>query len=153
MNPSDNNTKKRKLDDQNDVVSPPPSPDDIRKVLAPLPPQHLSEIIVTASLIHPDVFRIVRAVADNDVTQRHLYVKGLDFRTTSASLRSVFAAYGELEEAEVAVTKKGKGRGYGNVIFRNVGSAMLALKEPVKVVDGRMTVSALNVDRVVEFWF
>nr|GEX10100.1 UBP1-associated protein 2C-like [Tanacetum cinerariifolium] len=142
MNPSENNTKKRKLD-QNDAVS----PDDIRKVLAPLTPQQLSEIIVTASFLHPDVSRIVRALADNDVTQRHLYVRSLDPKTTSASLRSVFAAFGELEEAEVAVNKKGKSRGYGHVTFRNAGSAMLALQEPVKVVDGRMTVSALNVDR------
>ncbi|PWA36852.1 Nucleotide-binding, alpha-beta plait [Artemisia annua] len=105
----------------------------------------------SASLNHPDVLDDVRALADIDITQRNidvtqrrLYVVGLDLKTTSASLRSVFAPYGKLEQAMVIKNKATrKSNRYGLVIYKHVDSALLALKEPSKVIDGRMSFSML----------
>jgi len=71
-------------------------------------------------------------------------VRGLGWETTSDSLRAIFSAYGDLEEAVVITDKNtGRSKGYGFVTFRHADSAVLALKEPSKKIDGRMTVTQL----------
>lgn len=152
------NAKKRKVEENGDADSPPPqsrdeatvsaiatlSAEDIRKILQPLSSDQLVDLLQSASLRHPDVLDAVRAVADRDSTSRKLFVRGLAGETTTETLRGVFSAYGDLDEAIVIFDKAtGRSKGYGFVVFRHVDGAILALKDPSKKIDGRMTVTQL----------
>ncbi|XP_028755518.1 UBP1-associated protein 2C [Neltuma alba] len=140
-------TKKRKLDD-NGVVPPDSdlnlTPSDARKIIERFSPEQLIDVLQEAVARHADVLDAVRSIADPDVTQRKLFIRGLGWETTTDGLRSLFSAYGELEEAIVILDKAtGKSKGYGFVTFKHVDGALLALKEPSKRIDGRVTVTQL----------
>ncbi|KAK9268070.1 hypothetical protein L1049_010509 [Liquidambar formosana] len=148
MDPS----KKRKPDENGTAVlgggdiDPPPglTPEDVRRIIESFTQDQFIDILQTASVRHRDVLDAVRAIADRDPAQRKLFIRGLGFETTTERLRSVFSSYGELEEAIVIVDKaSGKSRGYGFVTFKHIDGALLALKEPSKQIDGRMTVTQL----------
>ncbi|XP_055801640.1 UBP1-associated protein 2C-like [Solanum dulcamara] len=140
--------KKRKLED-NGVVTDVPvagrlSIEDARKILESVTPEQMLEILQSAVVRHTDVLEQVRVIADRDTTQRKLFVRGLGWETTTEKIRSIFGNYGELEEAVVILDKAtGKSKGYGFVTFKHVDGALLALKEPSKKIDGRMTVTQL----------
>ncbi|TKY66442.1 UBP1-associated protein 2C [Spatholobus suberectus] len=139
-------TKKRKLDENGFTDSDPLklSPSDARKLIERFSPDQLLDILQDAVVRHPDVLAAVRAVADPDVSQRKLFIRGLGWDTTTDGLRSLFSAYGDLEEAVVILDKAtGKSKGYGFVTFRHVDGALLALREPSKRIDGRVTVTQL----------
>ncbi|KAL3643502.1 hypothetical protein CASFOL_014317 [Castilleja foliolosa] len=122
------------------------SPEDAEKILEPFTKEQLLPILRAAILRHPDVLESVRAVADADPVQRKLFVRGLGWETTTEKLRQVFSAYGELDEANsIVITDKttGKSKGYGFVTFKHIDAAILALKEPNKKIDGRITVTHL----------
>ncbi|XP_021773779.1 UBP1-associated protein 2C-like [Chenopodium quinoa] len=140
-------TKKRKLDENGLSESDLPlklTPDDVRKIIESFSPDQLRDILQNAAVSNPDVLQAVRVIADRDVTQRKLFIRGLGWETTSESLRSVFAAYGELEEAVVILDKNtAKSKGYGFVTYKHIDGAVLALKEPSKKIDGRVAVAQL----------
>ncbi|KAE9597222.1 hypothetical protein Lal_00007737 [Lupinus albus] len=148
-------TKKRKTEHNGDAAeSPPQSPstlataaltsDDIRKILQPFTQHQLLDLLQSASLRHPDVLDSVRTLADRDTALRKLFVRGLSGETTTDNLRAVFSAFDELDEAIVIMDKTtGKSKGYGFVTFKHVDGAILALKEPSKRIDGRITVTQL----------
>nr|GME09677.1 UBP1-associated protein 2C-like [Ipomoea batatas] len=155
-------TKKRKADENgasypapNDIIgagvaagAPPPlgilSPDDADRILEPFSKEQLISVLRNAVLRHPDILEAVRAVADADTTQRKLFVRGLGWETTTEKLRQVFSIYGELDEAIVITDKNtGKSKGYGFVTFKHIDAAIMALKEPNKKIDGRITVTQL----------
>ena len=145
-------TKKRKLDENG--VAPPstdvdPSlpkltPEDVRKIVDRIEKDKLLDIVAAAAARHVDVLDGVRALADSDSSQRKLFIRGLGWDTTTDGLRTLFSSYGELEEAVVILDKQtGKSKGYGFVTFKHVDGALLALKEPSKRIDGRVTVTQL----------
>ncbi|CAI8606913.1 unnamed protein product [Vicia faba] len=140
-------TKKRKLDEngfggESDHLK--LSPSEARKVIERFTPDQLINILQDAVIRHPDVLSAVRAIVDTDISQRKLFIRGLGWDTTTDGLRSLFSTYGELEEAIVIVDKAtGKSKGYGFVTFRHVDGALLALREPSKRIDGRVTVTQL----------
>ena len=74
------------------------------------------------------------------------------FKTTYGSLRSLYATYGKLDEAIVIFDKNtAKSKGYDFVTVKNADGALLALKEPSKKIDDRITVTefaAAGVDPV-----
>lgn len=71
-------------------------------------------------------------------------MRGLGWDTTSDTLKTVFAQFGEVEEGAVILDKgTGKSRGFGFVTFRHMDGAQRSLKEPSKRIDGRMTVCQL----------
>ncbi|PQQ03310.1 UBP1-associated protein 2C [Prunus yedoensis var. nudiflora] len=108
----------------------------------PLTQDQLIDILQNAVVRHPDVLDSVRSVTDKDSTLRKLFIRGLGADTTSDSLRSLFSAFGDLDEAIVIPDKAtGKSKGYGFVTFKHADSALLALKEPSKKIDGRVTVT------------
>lgn len=143
-------TKKRKLEENGtltpDVQDPTfkLTPEDARRILEPFSQDQLLEILQKAAVSHPDVLDAVRSIADRDVTQRKLFIRGLGWETTSDSLRSVFASFGDLEEAVVILDKNtGKSKGYGFVTYKHIDGAVLALKDPSKKIDGRVAVAQL----------
>jgi heterogeneous nuclear ribonucleoprotein A1/A3 len=118
--------------------------EDILRLLEPLSRDQLAEIAVAAALVSVAALDAVRAAADRDPALRKLFVRGLGWESTSDSLRAIFSAFGDLEEAVVITDKAtGRSKGYGFVTFRHADSAVLALKEPSKKIDGRMTVTQL----------
>ncbi|CAM8992229.1 hypothetical protein QQ045_009283 [Rhodiola kirilowii] len=147
-------TKKRKIEDNGigflptDVSSGEQlvrlTPDDARKIIESFSKDQLLEILQSAVLRHGDVLDSVRSIADRDTAQRKLFIRGLGWDTTTEGLRTLFSSYGELEEAVVIMDKTtGKSKGYGFVTFKHVDGALLALKEPSKKIDGRVTVTQL----------
>lgn len=143
-------TKKRKIDENGAAATDGDasplllSPDDARKMIEPLSKDQLIDILKDAVVRHPDVLDSVRTIADPDITNRKLFIRGLGWETTTEGLRSLFSSYGELEEAVVILDKNtGKSKGYGFVTFKHVDGALLALKEPSKKIDGRVTVTQL----------
>ncbi|KAL9366713.1 hypothetical protein Peur_037912 [Populus x canadensis] len=146
-------TKKRKLE-ENGIVSSTTdldspyklTPQDARKMMERFTPDQLLDILQNAVVRHPDILDAVRSVADPDATQRKLFIRGLGWETTTENLRNLFSTYGELEEAVVILDKNtGKSKGYGFVIYKHVDGALLALKEPSKKIDGRVTVTQLAI--------
>ncbi|RDX81614.1 UBP1-associated protein 2C, partial [Mucuna pruriens] len=138
--------KKRKLEENgfNDSDPLKLSPSEARKLIERFTPDQLLEILQNAVVRHPDVLAAVRAASDPDVSQRKLFIRGLGWDTTTDGLRSLFSTYGDLEEAVVILDKAtGKSKGYGFVTFRHVDGALLALREPSKRIDGRVTVTQL----------
>ncbi|KAG5569139.1 hypothetical protein H5410_058905 [Solanum commersonii] len=140
--------KKRKLED-NGVVTDVPvasrlSIEDARKILESVTSDQMLEILQNAVVRHPDVLDQVREISDRDATKRKLFVRGLGWETTTEKIRSIFGTFGELEEAVVILDKNtGKSKGYGFVTFKHVDGALLALKQPSKHIDGRVTVTQL----------
>ncbi|KAJ0250460.1 RNA recognition motif domain-containing protein [Hirschfeldia incana] len=146
--------KKRRLDENgngllNDghvttTISTRLTPHDARKIIERFSTDQLLDILQEAVARHPDVLDLVRSTADSDVSQRKLFIRGLAAETTTEGLRSLFSTYGDLEEAVVILDKvTAKSKGYGFVTFRHVDGALLALKDPSKKIDGRVTVTQL----------
>ncbi|KMT11496.1 hypothetical protein BVRB_5g108190 [Beta vulgaris subsp. vulgaris] len=153
--------KKRKADENGNsfvtdqtLISPteltPPSEnqtltlDDARKLLEPFTHEQILSLLQSAVVRYSDVLSSARALADSDVSRRKLFVPGLGPNTTTDSLKSLFSTYGELDEAVVITDKTtGKSKGYGFVTFKHVDGALLALRQPSKKIDGRMTVTHL----------
>ncbi|GJW51834.1 UBP1-associated protein 2C-like protein [Tanacetum coccineum] len=137
-----NQSKKRKTETLNDTVS--LTQQDALKILQPLTKDQLISILQT--LITHDVAALsaVRSIADTDPSHRKLFIRGIGWDTTTATLKSVFEQYGEVEEGLVIVDKAtNKLKGYGFVTFKHIDGAVKALVEPSKKIDGRITVAQL----------
>ncbi|XP_073302115.1 UBP1-associated protein 2C-like isoform X2 [Primulina huaijiensis] len=127
-------------------LSPSMSPEDAEKIIEPFTKEQILPILRAAIVRHPDVLEAVRTVADADPVQRKLFVRGLGWETSTEKLREVFSAYGEIDEGNsIVITDKntGKSKGYGFVTFKHIDAAVLALKDPNKKIDGRITVTQL----------
>ncbi|XP_047951105.1 UBP1-associated protein 2C isoform X2 [Salvia hispanica] len=138
--------KKRKIDETGADGDPLMlTADDARRILDSLTHDQLLEIVQNALLRHPDVLDAVRSLADRDTAQRKLFIRGLGWETTTEKLRALFSSsYGELDEAVVILDKvTGKSKGYGFITFKHIDGAIMALKDPSKKIDGRMTVTQL----------
>nr|GEX22123.1 UBP1-associated protein 2C-like [Tanacetum cinerariifolium] len=86
----------------------------------------------------------VKSIADTDPSHRNLFICGIGWDTTTATLKSVFEKYDEVEEGLVIVYKAtNKLKGYGFVTFKHVDGAVKALVEPSKKIDVRITVARL----------
>lgn len=61
-----------------------------------------------------------------DTTYTKIFVGGLPYHTTDASLRKYFEVFGEIEEAVVITDRQtGKSRGYGFVSYMDGGGGRL----------------------------
>lgn len=77
-------------------------------------------------------------VQQKDTTFTKIFVGGLPYHTTDASLREFFEQFGDIEEAVVITDRQtGKSRGYGFVTMSDRPAAERACKEPNPVIDGR----------------
>ncbi|CAO2824976.1 unnamed protein product [Amaranthus hypochondriacus] len=150
-------SKKRKADENGNsftsdqaLISPSDSQpqtltlEDARNLLKDFSHDELLNLCQNAVVRHPDILSSARVIADTDVSRRKLFVRGLGPQTTTESLKSLFLSFGELDEAVVITDKNtGKSKGYGFVTFKHFDGAVLALKQPSKKIDGRMTVTHL----------
>ncbi|XP_077191803.1 RNA-binding protein 38 [Paroedura picta] len=73
-----------------------------------------------------------------DTTFTKIFVGGLPYHTTDASLRKYFEGFGDIEEAVVITDRQtGKSRGYGFVTMADRAAAERACKDPNPIIDGR----------------
>ncbi|KAL5971094.1 RNA-binding protein 38 [Taenia solium] len=73
-----------------------------------------------------------------DTTFTKIFVGGLPYHTTDASLRNFFERFGEIEEAVVITDRQtGKSRGYGFVTMARYEDAINAIMDPNPCIDGR----------------
>jgi heterogeneous nuclear ribonucleoprotein A1/A3 len=118
--------------------------DDVLCLIESLSRDQLAEIVASVACHGGPALDLVRSLCSRDPAQRKLFIRGLGWETTQESLRSVFTPYGELEEAVVITDKiSGRSKGYGFITFRYIDGAILALKDPSKKIDGRITVVQL----------
>ncbi|XP_024415616.3 RNA-binding protein 38 [Desmodus rotundus] len=76
--------------------------------------------------------------SQKDTTFTKIFVGGLPYHTTDASLRKYFEIFGDIEEAVVITDRQtGKSRGYGFVTMVDRAAAERACKDPNPNIDGR----------------
>ncbi|ESO82918.1 hypothetical protein LOTGIDRAFT_57535, partial [Lottia gigantea] len=76
--------------------------------------------------------------SQKDTTFTKIFVGGLPYHTTDASLREYFDKFGDIEEAVVITDRQtGKSRGYGFVTMSDRPAAERACKDPNPIIDGR----------------
>ncbi|KAG1366479.1 UBP1-associated protein 2B [Cocos nucifera] len=163
-------TKKRKVDQEDDLLSapnndsdpqsqilasttaaPPVEEDeaddedeDVGNLLEPLTKEQLISLLRSAAASDPATLAEIHRLADLDPAHRKLFVHGLGWETTSDGLRAAFASYGEIEDCRVVADKAtGRSKGYGFLLFRHRRSARQALRQPQKLIDNRMTACQL----------
>jgi RNA recognition motif-containing protein len=67
-----------------------------------------------------------------------IFVGGLPYHTTDASLKEYFEKFGEIDEAVVITDRQtGKSRGYGFLTMATRQGAEAAIREPNPIIDGR----------------
>lgn len=112
----------------------------IEKLLEPFSKDQLTLLIKEALAKHPDLGEIVHKMADSDPAHCKIFVHGLGWEANSETITSVFGKYGEIEDCKVVRDKNsGKSKGYGFILFKHRDGARRALKEPQKMIEGRMT--------------
>lgn len=118
--------------------------EDISQLLEPLSREQLISLLRAAAAFDPRTLEEIRRAADRDPAHRKIFVHGLNWTTTAETLRSFFGQYGEIEECKIVTDRvTGKSKGYGFILFRQRRSSRLALREPQKNIDGRMTACQL----------
>jgi heterogeneous nuclear ribonucleoprotein A1/A3 len=137
-------TKKRKLD-ENGVVpplhrcgprAPKTHPGRRPQIVDRIDKEKLPDIVAVTAASHVDVLDGVRALVNSNSLQRKLFIRDLSWDTTTNCLRALFSSYGELEKAVAILDKQtDKSKGYGFATFNHVDDALLALKEPSKLID------------------
>lgn len=90
-------------------------------------------------LSHDQINKIVEGI----FVHRKLFIRGLKFHTTSETLYRTFSTYGEIEKAFMVIDKSGLSKEYDFMIFKNVRSALMALKEPHKNIDEKITITKI----------
>ncbi|KAG8371048.1 hypothetical protein BUALT_Bualt13G0046400 [Buddleja alternifolia] len=111
----------------------------IEKLLEPFSKDQLTLLIKEAVSKHPDLVENVHKLADADPAHRKIFVHGLGWEASTETITSVFGKYGEIEDCKVVKDKvSGKSKGYGFILFKHRGGARKALKEPQKMIEGRM---------------
>ncbi|XP_014910507.1 RNA-binding protein 38 [Poecilia latipinna] len=81
---------------------------------------------------------IMPPTMEKDTTYTKIFVGGLPYHTSDASLRKYFETFGDIDEAVVITDKQtGKSRGYGFVTMVDRAAAERACKDPNPIIDGR----------------
>mmetsp|Transcript_1776 Transcript_1776/g.2100 ORF Transcript_1776/g.2100 Transcript_1776/m.2100 type:complete len:415 (-) Transcript_1776:161-1405(-) len=70
--------------------------------------------------------------------RRKLFIRNLAEHTTSDSLRNLFSQYGPLEKCVVVCSPSGQSRGYGFVTFQSSESAIKAVQQPQRLIEGKV---------------
>ncbi|XP_072553134.1 RNA-binding protein 38 isoform X2 [Salminus brasiliensis] len=92
-------------------------------------------------LLHPFVkgtLEVMHPGEQKDTTFTKIFVGGLPYHATDASLRKYFETFGDIDEAVVITDRQtGKSRGYGFVTMIEKAAAEQACKDTNPIIDGR----------------
>ncbi|KAK6153194.1 hypothetical protein DH2020_012833 [Rehmannia glutinosa] len=112
----------------------------LEKLLEPFSKDQLTLLIKEAVAKHPDIVENVHKLADADPAHCKIFVHGLGWEANAETITSVYGKYGEIEDCKVVIDKNtGKSKGYGFILFKHRDGARRALKQPQKIIEGRMT--------------
>ncbi|GLJ37795.1 hypothetical protein SUGI_0768240 [Cryptomeria japonica] len=112
----------------------------IEMLVDSLSKDELSEALKLAAQQNPGVLRHINRVASRDRSKRTIYVGNLSHDTNSNMLRKVFSRYGKIRDARAISDKQsGECKGYGFVIFATKSSALNALTNPTKEINGQQS--------------
>ncbi|KAG6529217.1 hypothetical protein ZIOFF_011413 [Zingiber officinale] len=116
------------------------SPDQIFSLLMPFDKDQLIGFLIDAIADDAPFLANIRAVADQNVSHRNVFVHGIGWDTTRETLIHADPAVdpGMLAGAFVDKTT-GRCKGYAFVLFRTRAGAINALKEPEKKIKNRLT--------------
>lgn len=115
------------------------SEEHLKSYLDPLRKDQLINLLVKLGTQYPSVAVEITSLASADPIHRKLFVRGLAWETTSQALCAAYLKHGEIEEGAVIVDKvTGKSRGYGFITYKHMESTQSALREPTRLIDGRM---------------
>uniref|UniRef100_K3W6L1 RRM domain-containing protein n=1 Tax=Globisporangium ultimum (strain ATCC 200006 / CBS 805.95 / DAOM BR144) TaxID=431595 RepID=K3W6L1_GLOUD len=110
--------------------------ESIMKLLEPFSREQLVEILTSAASQYDNIYNEIKTVASADVAHRKVFVRGLAWETSTETLKSAFASFGEVEEGAVIFDKaSGKSRGYGFVTFVDMEAAQRAVEKQVVEID------------------
>ncbi|KAK9123086.1 hypothetical protein Sjap_012688 [Stephania japonica] len=155
-------SKKRKVTDEEEEEEE-QEQKPLQSLLDPLRKDQLVDLLLTLAVQYPTVGEEIRSFASAEPVHRKLFVRGLAWDSTSETLCAVsalmfadcmlgmpaFRAHGEIEEGAVILDKvTGKSRGYGFITYKHMESTQDALKEPSKLIDGRLAVCSLACEGV-----
>ncbi|KAL6516381.1 hypothetical protein OROGR_019686 [Orobanche gracilis] len=116
----------------------------VEKLLEPFSKDQLTLLIKEAVARHPDIIENVHKLADGDPAHCKIFVHGLGWEANSETITSEFGKYGEIEDCKVVKDKiSGKSKGYAFILFKHRDGARRALKQPQKMIEGRLTSSQL----------
>ncbi|GER39340.1 RNA-binding (RRM/RBD/RNP motifs) family protein [Striga asiatica] len=111
----------------------------LEKILEPFSKDQLTLLVKEAVAKHPDLVEIVHNLADSDPSHRKIFVHGLGWEASDESITTSFSKYGEVQDCKVVKDKiSGKSKGYAFILFKHRKGARKALKEPQKLIEGRM---------------
>ncbi|CAA0813178.1 UBP1-associated protein 2A [Striga hermonthica] len=111
----------------------------LEKILDPFSKDQLTLLVKEAVANHPDLVEIVHKLADSDPSHRKIFVHGLGWEASDETITTLFSKYGEIEDCKVVKDKiSGKSKGYAFILFKHRKGARRALKEPQKLIEGRM---------------
>ncbi|KAL0916128.1 hypothetical protein M5K25_013612 [Dendrobium thyrsiflorum] len=115
------------------------SKESIRKLLEPFGKNQLIEIFKEAVVKNPSLLSRIANEAETDTVHRKIFVHGLSWDATSETLAAAFYPFGEIEDCRVITSQPtGRCQGYGFVVLRTRAAAQRALKEPLKMIGGRL---------------
>ncbi|KAK4724551.1 hypothetical protein R3W88_027330 [Solanum pinnatisectum] len=125
----------------------------LQNISQPLSHDQINKIVEGITILLPGVLENVlsgtKTTSSHDgFTHHKLFIGSLRIRTTSETLRQIFSAYGEIKDALVVRDKFGVSKEYGFVIFKNIRSMLMALKEPYNGIDGKMTITKIARSRI-----
>ncbi|KAL3508765.1 hypothetical protein ACH5RR_028166 [Cinchona calisaya] len=111
---------------------------NIHKILHSFTPSQLLQVLEVAAILHPFILFTILSILDYNPSLCNLFIRYLGPKTTSETLHNFFSSeYGEVEEAKVIFDKAtGNSKGCGFVTFKDVESFLLALKNPIKKIEG-----------------
>ncbi|KAL6519043.1 hypothetical protein OROHE_017467 [Orobanche hederae] len=124
----------------------------VEKLLEPFSKDQLTLLIKEAVARHPDIIENVHKLADGDPSHCKIFVHGLGWEANSETITSAFGKYGEIEDCKVVKDKiSGKSKGYAFILFKHRDGARRALKQPQKMIEGRLTSCQLASAGPVQF--
>ncbi|CAM9651581.1 unnamed protein product [Heterosigma akashiwo] len=110
----------------------------LRKFLAPLPTDKLVDILVKIGSENDFAYDQIEKVANEDLTQRKLFVHGLPWEIKKEELVGPFSRFGAVAETTVVMDPStGRGKGFGFVTYQSMADAYKALAEGSIEVGGR----------------
>mmetsp|Transcript_27018 Transcript_27018/g.81401 ORF Transcript_27018/g.81401 Transcript_27018/m.81401 type:complete len:1250 (+) Transcript_27018:136-3885(+) len=80
---------------------------------------------------------------DRHLLERKVFVQGLTLSTTDGLLRSAFRHCGRIEDAKVVRLADGTSRGFGFIVFSEVGAAAMAARDGGVRIDGKLCFARL----------
>jgi len=115
--------------------------ENIKKFLQSVPPSDLLALCAQICKKYPAILKEIKGKLHKDPKLCKLFIRGLDWETTSETLHKVFSEYGTVVEANVIMDKlqHGRSKGYGFITMGTAQEAQKALETVQRKIDGRIT--------------